>query len=140
MRTAIDTNVISALWSAEPLSRTLSESLGEAADAGGLVICAPVYAELHAHPKAKAGFIDDFLASTSITIDFELGEAVWREASLRFAKYAARRRRSRGGSVKRLLADFIIGAHALVRADRLMTLDTSRYTKDFPELEQIDCS
>jgi predicted nucleic acid-binding protein len=137
MRTAIDTNVISALWSAEPLSPFVSEVLDEAAGAGGLVICAPVYAELLAHPKASVAFVDDFLNETRIAPDFDFGEPVWREVSLRFAKYAIRRRASRGGSGKRLLADFIVGAHALIRADRLLTLDASRYAKDFPELKQI---
>ena len=39
-----------------------------------------------------------------------------------------------GGAAKRLLVDFIIAAHALLRADRLMTLDASRYARDFPRL------
>lgn len=139
MRTAIDTNVISALWSAELMSPLVSDALDEAARAGGLAICAPVYAELIAHPKASVAFVDDFLNETGVTIDFDFGEPVWREVSVRFAKYVVRRRASRGGSVKRLLADFIVGAHALIRADRLLTLDASRYAKDFPELKQITC-
>ena len=44
---------------------------------------------------------------------------------------------SRGGSVKRLLADFIVGAHALIRADGLLTLDAGRHAKDFPERKQM---
>jgi len=36
-----------------------------------------------------------------------------------------------------LLVDFLIGAHALVQADRLMTLDAKRYQRDFPELKII---
>jgi predicted nucleic acid-binding protein len=40
-------------------------------------------------------------------------------------------------SGKRLLADFIIGSHALAQADRLMTLDPKRYRQDFPELKLI---
>jgi predicted nucleic acid-binding protein len=116
-----------------------SQRLDEAAGGGGLVICAPVYAELLAHPKASVTFVDDFLNETGIAIDFDFGEPVWREASVRFAKYAVRRRRSRGGSAKRLLVDFIVGAHALIRADRLLTLDTKQYARDFPELKQITC-
>src|SRR5579872_6051453 len=139
MRTAIDTNVLSALWSGEPLAKLVSDELNQAAAAGGLVICAAVYAELLAHPKAKHDFVDRFLSSTGISIDFDLGEPVWREASARFAKYATRRRASRGGRAKRLLADFIVGAHALLRADRLLTLDSSQYFRDFPDLEQITC-
>lgn len=137
MRTALDTNILSALWSAEPLSAAMVDTLEEAATAGSLVICGVVYAELLAHPKANAQFVDEFLAATDIAIDFAAGEPVWREVAARYAKYAARRRASRGGSAKRLVADFMVGAHALLRADRLLTLDRSRYARDFPELEQI---
>ena len=137
MRTAVDTNILSALWSGEPLASTVSEVLDQAATDGGLVVCAAVYAELLAHPKAKLDFVENFLSATGISIDFDLGEPVWREASARFAKYAIRRRASRGGRAKRLLADFIVGAHALIRADRLLTLDQTRYARDFPDLEQI---
>jgi hypothetical protein len=135
MRTAIDTNVLSALWSAEPLAAAMSEALEEAATDGSLVICPVVYAELLAHPRASANFVDQFLAATDITIDFPVGEPVWRDVAVRFAKYAARRRASRGGSAKRVVADFIVGAHALIRADRLLTLDRALYSRDFPELE-----
>jgi|SRR5689334_5843553 len=131
MRTAIDTNVLFALWSGEPLASLVSEVLDQAAGSGGLVVCAAVY--------AKLDFVDGFLSTTGISIDFDLGEPVWRAASVRFAKYASRRRVSRGGSAKRLLADFIVGAHALIRSDRLFTLDPSRYARDFPELEQMTC-
>jgi predicted nucleic acid-binding protein len=137
MLTAVDTNVLSALWSAEPLAAEMSEALEKAASDGTLIICAVVYAELLAHPKASLDFVVDFLAATDITIDFPVGEPVWREVAARFSKYAIRRRASRGGNAKRLVADCIVGAHALIRADRLLTLDRSRYSRDFPDLELI---
>jgi predicted nucleic acid-binding protein len=137
MRTAIDTNVLSALWSAEPLSAAMSDALEEAGAAGALVICPVVYAELLAHPKASTDFVNEFLTETDISIDFPVGEPVWREVAARFSKYAIRRRSSRRGNAKRLVADFIVGAHALIRADRLLTLDRSRYSRDFPDLELI---
>jgi predicted nucleic acid-binding protein len=65
---------------------------------------------------------------------FELDEPVWRQAAKAFAVYAERRRHSGGGGAKRLLVDFIIAAHAMLRADRLMTLDAGRYERDFPRL------
>ena len=137
MRTAIDTNVISGLWSGEPLASEMAGLLGNARDAGGLVVCAPVYAELLAHPKATEEFVDRFLSATAIVVDYGLDEDVWREAGLRLAAYAERRRRSRASSPKRLLVDFIIGAHASLRADRLLTLDCHRYAHDFPQLRCI---
>ena len=95
MRTAIDTNVLSALWSKEPLSMEAASLLGEARREGGLVISAPVCADLAAHPKVTLPFIDGFLERTNILVEFVPVEAVWREAAGCFAEYARRRRRSR---------------------------------------------
>ena len=134
MRTALDTNVISAVWSGEPTSSRMVQLLGHAHVEGGLVIAAAVYAELLAHPRATRQFVDEFLTSTRIAIDFDLGESVWRSAATHFAAYAERRRNSGGGHPKRLLVDFLIGAHAMLKAGRLLTLDASRYSEDFPEL------
>ncbi len=77
------------------------------------------------------------LAETAIAIDFDLEEDVWMLAAASFAAYASRRRRSGGGSPKRLLPDFVIAAHAQLKADRLMTLDASRYSLDFPNLRLV---
>jgi predicted nucleic acid-binding protein len=137
MRTAIDTNVLSALWSKEPLAADVAKKLGSARTEGGLVVSAPVYAELLAYPKATESFVNGFLADTGIDVDFEFQQPVWLEAGRRFARYANRRRRTSSQGSKRLLADFIIGSHALMRADRFMTLDPKRYNRDFPELKLI---
>ena len=59
------------------------------------------------------------------------------EAARRLEPYAKRRRRSAPRGPKRLLADFIIGSHALAQADRSLTLDPKRYERDFPELKFI---
>jgi hypothetical protein len=134
MRTAIDTNVISALWSGEPASQGMAALLGSAKNRGGLVICAPVYVELLAYPKATRTLVEQFLAATHIVTDFLLDEAVWQEAGAAYAAYAQRRRDSKDGSSKRLLVDFIVGAHALLKADRLLTLDAARYQVAFPKL------
>jgi predicted nucleic acid-binding protein len=137
VRTAIDTNVISALWSGEPSANTMIDLLGSARNEGSVVICGVVYAELLAYPKATAKFVDDFLRATEIQIDFDIGEAAWRDAAQRFGKYAERRRRSKGVLAKRLIADFIVGAHAVHKADRLITLDASRYKIDFAQLKLL---
>ncbi len=137
MRTALDTNVLSALWSGEPSARGIDSALFEARSEGGLVICAPVYCELLAYPSATQRFVQEFLGETGIFVDFLLDEQVWQRAANAFVGYAERRRRSRGGSAKRMLVDFVIAAHALLRADRLMTLDASRYRRDFPKLQII---
>ena len=105
MRTAIDTNVISALWSGEPASQGMAALLGRAQNEGGLVICAPVYVELLAYPKATLSFVQQFLERTHVVTDFLLDEAVWQEAGSAYAAYVQRRRRSKDETPKRLLVD-----------------------------------
>jgi predicted nucleic acid-binding protein len=104
---------------------------------GALVISAPVFIELSAVPGLNVQTVRKALAETAIAIDFDLEEDVWMLAATTFAAYAIRRRRSGGGSPKRLLPDFVIASHALLQADRLMTLDASRYSQDFPQLRLI---
>ena len=134
MKTAVDTNVFSALWSREPGAGEMIALLGQARSQGGVVVCGAVYAELLAHPKASAVFVDDFLLQTGVAVEFDLDEKIWRDVARAYAGYAQRRRRSGSTQAKRLLVDFLIGAHATHRADRLLTLDASRYVKDFPRL------
>ena len=133
MKTALDSNILSSLWSAEKSAEHITQKLVEARARGGIVLCAPVYVELTAHPLVTPGMVDRLLKEADIAIEFVLDEAVWRMAAERFAAYAHRRRTSAGGVPKRLLPDFLIAAHALLNADRLFTLDASRYQQDFPE-------
>jgi predicted nucleic acid-binding protein len=137
VRTAIDTNILSALWSKESSAANLSHLLGEAKNQGALLIAPVVYGELLAYPKATESFVDGFLADTGIIVDFPIEREVWVDAGRRFAHYAAQRRKSGFGEPKRLWADFIIGSHACLQADRLMTLDADRYRQYFPELKLV---
>lgn len=135
MRTALDTNVLSAIWTNEPTAPTVLAQLALARQAGRLILCPAVYAESLAHPNASVPFFRYFLDKTGASLDLNLPESVWTEAGLRYASYAVRRRKSFGEPPRRILADFLIGAHALLRADRLMTLDPNIYARDFPDLK-----
>ena len=136
MRTALDTNILSPIWSAAPSATTIASQLSRVRSEGALVICAPVFVELSAIPGLNVRTVRKALAETAIAIDFDLEENVWMLAAETFAAYAIRRR-SGGGSPKRLLPDFVIAAHALLQADRLMTRDARRYSQDFPKLRLI---
>jgi predicted nucleic acid-binding protein len=134
VRSAVDSNVIVALWSSEPTAARMATLLRDARGAGPLVISAPVWAELHAAPGASEAFVARFLTDTGIDADLDLGEAVWRRTAMAYAAYATRRRESAGGEPKRLLVDFLVGAHAHEHADRLLTLDPQRYRSAFGDL------
>ncbi len=137
MRTALDTNILSLFWSGEPSAATIGTHLSKARGEGSLVVSAPVFVELSAIPTGNAQRVEILLGEMNIVVDFDLGEDVWRFAATSFAAYAIRRRRSGGGSPKRLPADFVIASHALLKADRLMTRDANRYGLDFPKLRLI---
>src|SRR2546425_13341630 len=117
MRTALDTNILSQIWSGQPSADAITEKLSNARGEGALVVSAPVFVELAAMPIAElqgSGRVENLLREMNIAIDFDLGEDVWRLAATAFSAYAVRRRHSGGGSPKRLLADFVIAAHAML--------------------------
>jgi hypothetical protein len=86
------------------------------------------------HTRSTEGFVNSFLEDTGIVVDWDLGEAVWRSAGRAFRAYAERRRRQREAGTRRILADFLIGAHAATRGFRLLTLDERLYRTSFPAL------
>jgi len=134
VKTAVDSNIISSIWSGAPTAARASERLAAAMNEGALLISPFVFAELLAYPGATATSVRGFCDDTGIAIDEKIHGQVWLEAGTRFARYANRRRRSFGAAPRRLLADFLIGAHAMVQADRLFTFDPKVYAQDFPEL------
>lgn len=137
MRCALDTNILSAIVLREPFSESLAERLEVLRETDTLIISAPVFVELQAVPNRRGRAVADFLQDVDIYADFSFPEAAWRVAGERYARYAQRRRTSGGGDPKRVLADFLIGAHALHTCDRLFTLDVERYERDFSELALI---
>ncbi|HEY4579548.1 MAG TPA: type II toxin-antitoxin system VapC family toxin [Candidatus Acidoferrales bacterium] len=138
MTTAIDTNVLVALWNEDDALNTLARSALDAAlGRGRLVISAPVFAELLAAPSRNEGFLDSFCQDTGISVDWELSEAIWRAAGRAFQTYANRRRSQRTSGPRRILADFLIGAHAVQRGYRLLTLDDRLYRAAFPRLSIV---
>jgi predicted nucleic acid-binding protein len=138
MISAIDTNVLVALWDRDDtLNSTAQAALDTAFARGKLVISGAVYAELLAFPRRTEAFLNQFLHDTEIAVDWTIDEAVWRTAAKSFQKYANRRRKQRAGQLRRILADFLIGAHALENGYSLVTLDQGIYRAAFPKLHIV---
>jgi hypothetical protein len=131
MITAVDTNVLlDILLPNEDFVDQSGKALEIAATAGSLVICELVYAELCVGFDSQEQ-CDEFLTEIGIHTD-----ALGRPASF-LASRVWRRYREQGGKRERILADFLIGAHAQVRASRLLTRDRGFYRKMFPSLNLL---
>ncbi len=123
MLTAVDSSVLlDVIIDAPKRADAAERSLRQAAGQGGLVICECVVAEVRPAFSAKAflEFAQDwnlvFLPST------------WESALLAGGLFEAFLKR--GGRGCRVLPDFLIGAHALLQADRLLARDRG-YFRDY---------
>ena len=138
MTTAVDTNVIIALWDRNfAVSNAAQNALDAALGRGSLVLSAPVFAELMAASGRTEAFLNKFCDETGIAVQFDLDEPTWRMAGRAFQAYAGRRRKQRDPGPRRILADFLIGAHASRHGYPLLTLDDHLYRVAFSTLTVI---
>jgi predicted nucleic acid-binding protein len=134
MITAIDTNILlDILIPNDEFCGASAEALEKAVSSGSLAICEIVYAELCVHFE-KQRDCDAFLHANEIRV-----QALSRDSHFR-ASRAWRNYRRQGGKRTRILADFLIGAHAERQATRLLTRDRGFYRELFPSLPVNDPS
>jgi predicted nucleic acid-binding protein len=138
MKVAVDTNVFIRLLSGNeelaPPARAVLERTSREAE---VVVSPAVFAELVAGSRSLED-VARFFEEKSITVHWDLDRQVWREAGLRYAAYAQDRRKEGSGGPRRILADFLIGSHALLMAGaNLLTSDTRIFASYFPELRIV---
>lgn len=137
MTISIDTNIFVAFWKTDDALNSLALSaLDQAHKRANLVVTAPVFAELLAYPTRDEEFLGRFFKDTNISVDWDFSEAIWRIAGRAFQAYAGRRKRVDSGP-RRILADFLIGAHALHYGYGLLTFDDRLYRPAFPRLRIV---
>ena len=103
------------------------ERLRKAYDDGAIAICEIVYAELApAFPNRTT--LDRALREINAATS-PIDPAIAYEAGLRWQRY-----RQAGGPRKRIITDFLIGAHAISVADGFLTRDRGFFASYFPEL------
>lgn len=136
MTTSIDTNVLISLWDKDKTVNEAAEAALERAFLRGrLIVSGAVYAELLASPSLTVSFIDRFLEDTQIDVEWAIGESVWRVAGQAFKTYSRNRKKQTGSLPRRILADFLIGAHAQENGYTLLTSDKRIYRSSFPKLK-----
>jgi predicted nucleic acid-binding protein len=155
MITAVDTNILldilipNARYAAAS-QRALEEALAE----GALVISEVVYAELASQFPSPAD-LEHFLADAQIRLEHSPPQALQKAGAV-WKAYV----KSRGGKLRcphcgreqpvscvscgetiavrqHILSDFLVGAHALGCADRLLTRDLGYYRAYFQDLKIV---
>jgi len=132
--TAVDTSVLLDVFTADPAHLERSRAaLRDSSARGRVVACEVVWAEAAAFFPDTAAAMD---AMQTAGVDFEpLTIETALAAGAAWAEY-----HRAGGRRKRMIADFLIGAHALSAADRLLTRDRGFYRAYFSGLEVLDPS
>ena len=105
------------------------ERLVAAYDAGAIVVSDVVYAELVPTFRDRAA-LDSALLELGATLS-PIDSSIAYEAGLRWKRY-----RAAGGPRNRIIADFLIGAHAMAVADVFLTRDRGFFSTYFPELRR----
>lgn len=134
MISAVDTNVILDVLHDDPrFSDRSFDALRRASTEGRLIVSPVVWSEVCAafkEPEAAGSTLDRI--GVELVPDDRATSAA--------AGTAWRAYRRAGGTRRRVLSDFLIAAHALLKADRIVTRDRGFYRSHFRRLKILDPS
>lgn len=132
MITAVDSSVLlDFLTGSKDQGPRSVLALREAVSQGALIASTAVWAEVvgaYDDPRAVTSRLDR-LGIELVPDDREIAVAAGR---------VYRAYRKSGGTRRRILPDFLIGAHAVIRADRLLTRDRGFYRSHFTRLTILE--
>ncbi|MBM3943530.1 MAG: type II toxin-antitoxin system VapC family toxin [SAR202 cluster bacterium] len=152
MITAVDTNILlDILVPGQAYAEASEQSLAQALRSGPVIVAEPVYAELAGRFSASAE-LARFMEETGIRLQPSGAEVLYL-AGRAWQDYLRRRTNAlvcpACGTVHKfectacgarflprqhVVADFVIGAHAITHANRLLSRDRAYYRTYFPDL------
>lgn len=128
---AVDSSVLLDLLGADPVfSEPSARALAQALSTDHVVVCEAVVAEVQTMLDTRETVLD---ALTEFGIRFE---PIQEAAAVR-AGHMQRRYRDRGGRRERVVADFLIGAHALLQCQALITRDDGFFRDYYKGLKLV---
>jgi len=126
--TAVDTSVLLDVFLPDDRHGERSKQrLRTAYDDGAIIVCDIVYAELAAFFRDRDA-LDSTLRAINVS-GSRIDASIAHEAGLRWRRYG-----EAGGPRKRIISDFLIGAHAMIAADAFLSRDRGFFSTYFPEM------
>jgi predicted nucleic acid-binding protein len=132
--TAVDSSVLIDVLTAHAVHGPASaQALRDARGRGTVLACSVVWAEVAAWYETAEQLRSDM---TEMGVSYSpISEHAAVEAGVAWGRY-----REAGGARTRVISDFLVGAHALTQADRLLTRDRGFQRRYFRTLDVMDPS
>ncbi len=127
---AVDSSALIELLGNGPRTAASADALRDALHAGPVVLCDVVLAEVCTALKQGSDVLQFLEDAGLVYLPIE-GKAALRAGEMQ------RRYRQRGGRRGRTIPDFLVGAHALLQCDGLITFDADFFRDYFKGLKVI---
>lgn len=132
---SLDTNIIQSALEKTDVNHARARQAFENHDSQAFCICPIVRAELHA---SRGWFkIEQWLETQEVSVIWGIPNSIWDAAGVAFGKYAVLRRG--GQTSRRIVADFLIAAHAEHHELEMLTFDDTVFKSVFPQVTLLPC-